>query len=124
MGDCTLSTPERLRGAPERKRQKKADRGYKSKHTDLSACRARYTLRATEDRRKMILSREDIEKGLGLKASQAKVLGLRYPVKKGWKNKIVGTEISEKLYARYIELGKEKEDLIPPVQETFFCFFY
>jgi hypothetical protein len=63
----------------------------------------------------MILSREDIEKGLykglGLKASQAKVLGLRYPVKKGWKNKLVGTEISEELYARYIELGKEKAEI-------------
>ena len=59
----------------------------------------------------MILTREDIEKGLGLKASQAKVLGLIYPVKKGWKNKIVGTEISEELYARYIELGKEKAEI-------------
>lgn len=111
MGDCTLSTPERLRGAPERKRQKKADRGYKSKHTDLSACRAHYTLRATEDRRKMILTRDKIKQGmkngLGLSRKQAEILDIKYPIKKGWIDNLEGKEISEEQYQKYIELRDE-----------------
>lgn len=55
------------------------------------------------------LTTEWIEKGMtsgiGMKRTQCEVLGIEYPLKKGWKQTLIGKEVSESQLIKFIELG-------------------
>lgn len=48
---------------------------------------------------------EHTYRGVGLKKKQGKILGLPYPLEKGWKRKVIGMEISDKDAEKFSELG-------------------
>lgn len=54
----------------------------------------------------MILSRKNIHAGQtgagGFKRAQVEALGLQWPVRKGWLSQLIGTEISDEAYERFI----------------------
>ncbi len=61
-------------------------------------------------------------------AKQIKLLGLKYPAKKGWKWKVIGKEIDEQQKRRFEEIGAKGQiklfsksslplDQFPPVME-------
>lgn len=48
---------------------------------------------------------EHTYRGVGLKRKQAEILGLHYPLEKGWKQKAAGMRISDKDAEKFSELG-------------------
>lgn len=58
----------------------------------------------------MIITKEWLEKGMyqgcGIKKAQCKILGIPYPLKQGWKEKIIGEEISSEQAEEYRLLGQ------------------
>lgn len=56
----------------------------------------------------MKLSREDIEKGRSINGGwsqrQLELLGVKWPLPKGWARSLVGTEVDERQYANFLAL--------------------
>lgn len=52
-----------------------------------------------------------IDKGIadGVTKDQLMVLGISWPPRKGWKKRLIGTEIDELAYARFLSLKKTKQ---------------
>lgn len=50
------------------------------------------------------LLRKGMSEGVGIKSVQAKVLGIKYPLKKGWLKELIGKEVTEETIKKYIEL--------------------
>jgi hypothetical protein len=65
----------------------------------------------------MTLTREKIEAGMtggrGITQKQCDILGVSYEkpckLKKGWKNRLIGVDISQETYDRFVDAGKEKK---------------
>jgi hypothetical protein len=56
-------------------------------------------------------------RGIGKKASgwtakQAACLGVRWPLKKGWRSQLVGTEISDEKAREFERLGEERRRML------------
>ena len=45
-------------------------------------------------------------KGIGIKRSQCKILNLEYPLKKGWKQSLVGKVLTDEQAAAFLKLRK------------------
>lgn len=62
----------------------------------------------------MIITKEWLEssmtKGIGLKYKQALLLGLKYPLKKGWKETLIGTNIPDDTARSVYQLGQESSE--------------
>lgn len=47
----------------------------------------------------------NLYRGVGIKSKQRKILGLPFPLEKGWKRKVIGMDISDKDARKFEELG-------------------
>lgn len=43
--------------------------------------------------------------GIGIKRSQCLILGIEYPLKSGWKERLIGRQITEQQAEKYLQLG-------------------
>ena len=60
----------------------------------------------------MKLTRENIHaagsSGTGFNRGQLAVLGIEWPPKKGWLTQLIGTEVSDEKYKKFMDLKKNK----------------
>ena len=98
-----------LHGTHSRKTAQKLPKGDKDKQTEgikaiIQATRLEGSLfpqsnEKTEGDKIMLITEELLRKGMtqgvGIKSIQARVLGLKYPLQKGWLKGLIGKEITE-----------------------------